>query len=251
MSAAATPLPASPITIAVGELPGPWQMVRARVNALAVRSGPGREYPLVAGYRWDAATNSEVLVTDSVRVGDGYYLWVEDGPIIIDGIAWYRVGNSARQSTDEGPDLNLAWDADGDEFRSDFGWVAGADGTNAFLVAAEAIPPPPGTPVYGESPGPYALAHGIGTGRTQTFQPSAPVGIQWYASDLDGESCQISMTLEPLGIEMLAAEVAGWDGGANFWPQDSSWEARLLPGDYWIDIDTDCSWSLRVVQIIG
>ena len=59
------------------------------------------------------------------------------------------------------------------------------------------------------------------------------------------------MTLEPLGIQLLSTEVTGWDGGDNWWPQDSTWEAQLQPGDYWIEIDTDCTWSLRVVQIIG
>ena len=251
-SAAATASPsATPIAIAVADLPGPWQTVRARVNGLAVRSGPGSEYPLVAGYRWDNATNSEILETNSVRVDDGYYLWVEDGPIIIGNVAWYHVGNWSRQSTDEGPDRNLRWDADGDEFRSDYGWVAGADGSNAFLVAAEPVPDPPGTPVYGGAPDPYAFEHGIGTGRTQAFVPGAPVGIRWFAADPDGASCRITMTLQPLGIEMLSTEVAGWDGGDNWWPQDSAWEAQLPSGDYWIDIDTDCSWSLRVVQIIG
>lgn len=249
-SATASPT-ATPIAIAVADLPGPWQTVRSRVNGLAVRSGPGSEYPLAAGYRWDSATNSEVLVTDSVRVDDGYYLWVEDGPILIDNIPWYHVGNSARQSTDEGPDLNLSWDTDGDEFRSDSGWVAGGDGSSAFLVAAEPLPPPPGTQVYGDSPEPYALLHGIGSARTEAFQPSAPVGIRWYASDPEGASCQISMRLEPLGIEMLSTEVTGWDGGDNWWPQDSAWDSRLQSGQYWIDIDTDCAWSLRVVAIIG
>jgi hypothetical protein len=220
-----------------------------RVNGLAVRTAPEASAPLVAAYRYDVDTNQEVLVTDAVRLNDGNFLWIEDGPLIIQGIPWYRVGNSARQA-----DLTvhlLGWDADGDEFHSDYAWVAGGHGTSVYLVADEPPPPPPDEPVYGDAPDLYALMHAIGDARSELFELDAPVGIRWYAADPEGGSCRLTMKLEPVGVELLERDITGWDGGDDWWPQEYDFTEPLPAGDHWVEVQSDCSWSLRVVRIIG
>lgn len=223
-----------------------WQSARVRVDGLAVRTGPASTYPLVAGYQWDAAANTEVLATDAVRVNNGYFLWIEGGLLVIDGIPWYRVGNTQRQ-TGVAPDELLKWDADGDEFRHDYGWVAGGNGTSSFLVADDP-PPPRDEPVHGRGPDPYAILSGIGNGGTDSFEANAPVGIRWYAADPEGQTCHFTITLEPGGIQMVSSSIETWAGGDDFWPRD--FETPLV-GDHWVEIETDCSWSLRVVPIQG
>jgi hypothetical protein len=228
----------------------PWQTARVRVNGLAVRRGPDPLAPLVAAYRYDVATSREVLVTDAVRLNDGYFLWIEDGPLVIEGVPWYHVGNSARQG-EPTPESSHGWDADGDEFRSDYGWVAGGDGTSAYLVADEPPPPPPDEPVYGSAPDPYALMHAIGDARSETFELDAPVGIRWYGADPEGGSCRLTIMLEPLGVELLARGITGWDGGDDWWPKGYDYTEPLPAGAHWVEVQSDCSWSLRVVRIIG
>jgi hypothetical protein len=213
-----------------------------RVNGLAVRTGPGATYPFVAGYRVD----TEVLITGEVRVDDGSYLWIEDGPLVINGVPWYHVTNTLRQ-TDQASDELLVWDADGDEFRSDSGWVAGGDGASSFLVADEPPPPPPDTQVFGGGPSPFALMSGLGNGTSEPFQTYAPVGAVWYAADPGGQECDLTVTLQPDGVDMGSDHVQGWGHGDEWWPRDGS----VLEGDHWLEILSDCSWSLRAHPIQG
>ena len=233
------------------DLVGPWQTARVVVNGLAVRSGPSTSDPLIEAYRWDDATDTEVQATDDVRLADGHYVFIELGPIVINGAPWYLVNNSDRQDEAHVAAGELRWDADGDEFRFDSGWVAGGDATNPWIVADELPPLAPGTPVYGDAPDPYALAHDIGSQRTTSFVLDAPVGIRWAAAAPDGGTCRIVMTLEPLGLEMLATDITGWRIGDDYWPRDYDFQEPLPSGDHWIEVETDCSWSLRVMRIIG
>jgi hypothetical protein len=227
-------------------LPGPWQTVRVRVNGLAVRREPSTSAPLVTAY--SSNDPAAAPVTDEVRLDDGYFLWIEDGPLLIHGIVWYRVANNILQPGD-GMDDVVLWDADGDEFRGDYGWLAGGDGQTLYVEPSEPPPPDPSAPVHGPHPQPWALLHGVGDARSDPFEPGVtPVGIRWYAADPEGETCRITITLMPVGVEMLGSEVDVWSGGDNFWPRD--YQTPLL-GDHWIEIATDCSWSLRVVPIQG
>jgi hypothetical protein len=221
----------------------PWQSVRVTVNGLAVRRGPGTDFDLVSSYRYDAGSNGEVLDEEAVRLDDGHYLWVEDGPLVIDGVPWYRVYDSLPQT--EPRDEPAGWDADGDEFRADAGWVAGGSGSQAYLVPEDA--PEPDGPVFGEGPEPYAIIYGSGGDATTPFSPQAPVGIRWAAAAPDGGSCTITFRLEPAGVEMASVRVDRWAIGDAFWPEDGS----LPDGDQRVEVETDCTWSLRVHPIIG
>lgn len=230
---------------------GPWQTARVQVNGLAVRSGPALTSSLVAGYRWDASTNSEVLATTAVRLNDGYFVWIEDGPLVIHSVAWYRISNFMRQ-VDLAPVELLRWDADGDEFHHDYGWIAGGDGSSAYLVADDPLPPPSGEPAFGPAKPapPYALLYGTGGGQTDTFELDAPPGIRWFAADPDGDRCRITIRLEPEHIEILSAEIIGWDGGEDRWPRDYDHQEPLPTGDHRMTVGGDCSWSLRVVPLL-
>lgn len=244
---AATPSPnADPSETPDGDLAllDPWQSVRVTVDGLAVRRGPGTEYSPVSAYLYDEATNTEVLDVEEVRLGDGRYLWVEDGPLVVDGTPWYRVADARQADPDDEP---MRWDADGDEFRADAGWVAGGSGSDAYLVPDELPPPAPGDPVFGEGADPYAIAWGTGTGQTDAFEAGAPIGIRWAAAAPDGGSCSIRIMLEPAGVEMASVTVDGWADGDDFWPQ----EGNAPTGEHRLEVETDCTWSLRVVPIVG
>ncbi len=58
----------------------------------------------------------------------------------------------------------------------------------------------------------------------------------------------MGITLEPIGIEMASVEVDSWAGGDDFWPKDIE---TPTTGDHWVEIETDCSWSLRAHRIQG
>jgi hypothetical protein len=101
----------------------------------------------------------------------------------------------------------------------------------------------------GGTPDPIAVTHGIGSARADAFELTDPaVGIRWYAAPPTGVSCTITITLQPVGVVMASAEVDAWDGGDEFWPRGGT---QPPDGDHWVEVDTDCSWSLRVVWIIG
>lgn len=222
----------------------PWQSARVTVGGLAVRRGPGTSFDLVSSYRYDTATNAEVLDEEEVRLDAGHFVWVEDGPLVIDGVPWYRVYDTLPQT--DSRDEPARWDADGDEFFTDAGWVAGGIGGEAYLVPDEA--PEPDGPVHGDSPEPHVVMFATGDDTTEPFSGGAsPVGIRWAAAAPDGGSCSISFGLEPAGVTMASVEVDGWATGDAFWPEDGS----AVDGDQRVEVRTDCTWSLRVVPIIG
>lgn len=64
----------------------------------------------------------------------------------------------------------------------------------------------------------------------------------------EGEACHLTITLQPVGVEMASATIDGWAGGDDFWPRD--FEIPLV-GDHWMEIETTCSWSLRVLPVQG
>lgn len=208
-----------------------------RVNGLAVRREPSAAADFVSGYRFNVSTQQEEVISDELRVDDGQYLMINDGPLVIDGIPWYLVV--------------ALYDADGVGIRSDEGWVAGGDGTSMYLVAEDPPPPPPDQPVYGPGPEPYTVMHGIGDAESYPFHLDAPVGIRWYAAALDGTTCRLTITLQPEAVEMVSTQIVGWHGGDEWWPQDYDYQEPLPTGAFWMDVDTDCSWSLRVHRVIG
>jgi hypothetical protein len=220
-----------------------WQFARVIVDGLAVRAGPGSSYPLIDGYAWNAARTAEVLVTDEVRVNDGHYVWVDAGPLVVAGVPWYRVTNVDQPGEDA--EDTLGWDADGDDSRFDAGWVAGRDAEAAFLVPDQ--PAPAEGPHHGDGLDPLLLMAGSGNVTSDPFFTDVPVGVTWHAADPDEDACNISITLQPASIDMGSLRVEGFASGDNWWPREGS----VTAGNYRIDVQSNCTWSLRVGIIQG
>jgi len=241
------PPAASPTADMTAPLPielGPLEDAQVVVDGLAVRSGPGSSYPFVRGHIYDYVTNTYELVEDEVRLDAGYYTFVNHGPLVIVGIPWYYIGS--RTQPGEAAEYTTSWDADGDGFRSDGGWVAGASGVGPFLVAA-VVPGP--EPQVGGGPEPYAVLHAIGDARSATFhvQGLGAFIVEWYAADPEGEACDMKVTLQPNGLEIDSARVQEWGHHDQIWPEDM----EGVEGDYWLEVDSDCSWSVTVRPIVG
>lgn len=216
---------------------GPLSIIRVLVDGLAVRTGPGSGFPLLAAYRYP-----DRFVTDELRLGSGHFLVVEHGPIVVNGIPWLMVYNV--QQPGETSDDKLNWDADGDEFHTDYGWIAGAgiDG-NAYVVEDE-FPTNPNDPVYGPGPGAYVIQTGTGSATTDAFDLYAAPVVSWVAADPEGGTCTMTLTLEPTG-ETLSTETVNGFAIGNFF------DAELTSGTISIGVDTDCSWSMVVAPSQG
>ncbi len=237
--ASATAAPARPIASpAPGEL-GPIVGAQVVVDGLAVRTGPGTSYPLMAGRWWDATTGTELLAVPEVRLWAGYYAYISFGPLVVVGVPWYFIGPHWQPG--EAQERVLRWDG---------GWVAGTSGGSGgdpYLVPAD-VPPDPSAGQYGEGPGPHAVLYATGSARSVTFAGYASGFIvEWYAAEPDGGACDIAITVRPNGDEIETARVQGWGQGRVMWPPDM----MGAKGDYWIDVESDCSWSVIAVPIVG
>lgn len=226
---------------------GSFLGVRVAVDGLAVRRGPGTSYEMLAAYRWVTPSNTEELATDELRVDSGHYLFIEHGPLTVNGIPWFQVANV--QQPDETSDDMLRWDADGDEFRGDYGWVAGESANGDPFLVAEEIPPVPG-PVPGPGPEPYALLAGTGSATTDEFAVMGRVLIRWYAIDPEEADCTIELTVEPTGEVIASFSVDGLTNGEGAFPAEPSSD-EAYEGDMAISVETDCTWSLHVVPEAG
>ena len=234
--ASATAGPALPIASpAPGEL-GPIVGAQVVVDGLAVRTGPGTSYPLTAGRWWDATTGTELLPVPEIRLWAGYYAYVSWGPLVVAGVPWYFIGPQWQPG--EVQEHVLRWDG---------GWVAGGSGGDPYLVPAD-VPPDPSTEPYGKGPDPYAVLYAIGSARSATFHAyGGGFIVEWYAADPDGAACDLTIAVRPNGDEIESARVEGWGHGRLVWPPDMGG----AEGDYWIDVESDCSWSLIVSPIVG
>ncbi len=72
-------------------------------------------------------------------------------------------------------------------------------------------------------------------------------GVDWYAAAADGSVCDLKFTLQPNDVELDAATVEVW-GHDSLW---NAYLAALTEGDYWLEIVSDCSWSVTVNPVQG
>lgn len=227
---APTPAP-TPKPIAKLDDVGPRSAVRVLVNGLAVRTGPGTEFPLLAAYRYP-----DRFVTAELRLNSGHYLVVEHGPVVVNGIPWLLVHNI--QQPGESSDETLRWDADGDEFHIDHGWIAGAGSDSSAWVAEDEFPTSPNDPVHGPGPEPYLILTGTGSLTTGAFATTAPAGIDWVAVDPSGGACAMKITVQPSGETLISERVEPVSSGT----------IRAADGGATVSIgiETECAWSLVV-----
>jgi hypothetical protein len=215
---------------------GPMSTIRVLVNGLAVRTGPGAGFPLLAAYRYP-----DRFVTDQLRLDAGHYLVAEHGPLVVDGVPWLMVYNV--QQPGESPADKLGWDADGDEFRTDYGWIAGAGSDGNAYVVEDEIPPNPNDPVFGPGPGSYVIQVGTGSATTDAFDLFAPPVVNWVAADPEGGACAMTITLKPTGEKLVTQRVDKVAMGSVF--------AADATGTVRIGIETDCAWSMVVAPAQG
>ena len=133
----------------------------------------------------------------------------------------------------------MVWGTSRDDL-SDIGWVAGAVGDQAYLVADKLPRPNPGPPP------PYWTMHGVESVRSAVvnFPPLDegvwnPIGVEWYAADPEGQDCQIAVSMQPDGWEMGNQVIHEWGSGGGVTPLDG-----LLLGDKWLEVESDCSWTV-------
>ncbi len=226
----ATPKPVAKLDV------GPMSTIRVLVNGLAVRTGPGAEFPLLAAYRYP-----DRFVTDELRLDAGHYLVVEHGPLVVNGVPWLMVYNV--QQPGESSDDTLDWDADGDEFRDDYGWIAGVGSDGSAYVVEDEIPVNPNDPVYGPGPGSYLVQVGTGSMTTDDFELSSPPVINFAAAATDGGDCTLIITLESSDEQLVTEHVDKVATGTVF--------AADATGTVSIGIETDCAWSMVVAPAQG
>lgn len=213
----------------------PMTPIRVLVNGLAVRKGPGTDYGLLTAYRYPA-----VFVTDALRLEAGHYLGIHHGPVIVNGVPWLLVYNV--QQPGESSDDTLGWDADGDEFHTDFGWIAAAGSDGSAYVEVAEFPRNPGDPVYGPGPEPYLVAHGSGSFTSDVLDVTSEPTIGWLAADTEGGSCTFTVAFES-GDPLVDVQVNGAAMDSVF--------AVGVTGSMAVVVETDCSWSLTVAPAQG
>lgn len=224
---------------------GPWVGAQTLVDRLAVRKGPGATYPMISAYRDDFVTGTSVLAEPAVRLPAGYYVFIDQGPLVIDGIGWYLVWN--RPQPGELSENHLSWDSGGDKLPNE-GWIAGGLGTTPYLKVGD--PPPGPGDFFAALVTPYPLMHATGNGRSDVFTVpvNAGLAVHWVAGDPEGLACDLKVTIKPLGDVILTQHVAdAWDAGWGPWPtlQQSGETGPAPAGDYWLEVESDCTWSLQ------
>jgi len=186
-------------------------------DGFAVHSGPGSGYPPVEATRTRPSGVETVGAPYLLSVGER--LKIQDGPIRLEGSAWYSVRPAGLVSLG---DLSFAE-----------GWVPADEGGDAILE-------PSATP---DASCCFSAA-GMGIGASVQVPPparcSAEAGcaraIAWAAGLADpAGSCMLRMTQSATVI--VDQRIEGWARGAAWWPEHA--EAAIV-------VETNCSWSLHV-----
>jgi hypothetical protein len=232
--------PELPLATAVPGALGSGSGAQVDAKNLAVRTGPGTSFPLVAGYRLDPATQKEVLISDGVRLDAGYLTSVVQGPLVIDGIHWYLI--SPERQPGETVEHSWRWDADRDGVNSDPGWVAGITPDETFLIPRE-LPPCINPDCFPGIP-PAAVLYATGSARSMAFEMASGVFVEWYAADPSGQACDFRIRLRPQAIVLDSARVVRLAHGQVVWPFDLQQPPSATEGASWLEVESDCTWSL-------
>ena len=230
----------SPVAFAAGDT------VRVLVNGLAVRVAPFTDAGLVEALVHDPVTGDRLASAASVRLDAGHITWVELGPLVLDGVPWYRV-HTGMQPGESDTDL-VTWDADGDGQGSDAGWIAGAGSDGTYL---ELVAPDPSAPA---APEPLVAASGVWDYDSEPFSARSQVGGAFAAAEHADAGCEFSVTLSS-GEVLVAASL---DAGFAQHEFDSS-GTGLPSGTYTVAVragvpgqtDAECPWTMTLYQNAG
>ena len=186
-------------------------------DGFAVHSGPGSAYPPVEATRTGLSGVETVGAPYLLIVGQR--LIIQDGPIRLEGSAWYSVRPAGL--------VSLA-----DVFFTE-GWVPVDEGGDALLE-------PSATP----DASCCFSASGMGIGASVQVSPPAACNaeagcaraIAWAAGLADPAGiCTLRITQSATVI--VDQRIEGWARGGAWWPEHA--EAAIV-------VETNCSWSLHV-----
>jgi len=231
-----TPASATPAPSATGvPTPTPEPLVIAGLEprdaarileTLNVRTKPGIGFPLVSAR--SPADGS--VVDDEVQVAAGTYVWIENGPVLNDGYAWYRV-------------YPISYDLQ-TPFWDGRGWIAAGVAGVAWLVEDE--PPPAPSPGPGDCcpQGGYQTVHiaGMGSAASEEFFGSQP-SLEWDATDHDAGPCDLVARLVDVDSGDVYVAVEETVGSA---PETGYWGGYAQQGTFRLEVDSTCSWSILV-----
>jgi hypothetical protein len=197
-----TPVPVAP-DYEAGEI------IATSIDGLRVRGLPGVDRPIVTGL-----------------LPFAFELVVVMGPIPVDGLAWYLVG-----------------DADAREPNFDEGWVAAGYEPEPLLAptgrVAEGAPYVASMATTGDAEqGPIEIGEG-------------DHAIRWIALDPERRRCTFAVSLAAAGggeaVPAIRATVGtGVDRGTL---QPQSFAAIGLRGPVFASVTSDCAWALTIVRV--
>lgn len=248
--ASATPPTASPTAALVPHLRlGPNQVARVLVDGLAVRQAPSVDAPLVDGWQFfEERDNTWEKITDALRFDAGHYVYLGQGPLLIDGRQWFLIDNLPQPGDDRYAEV-LRWDIqeDPDDGWDGSAWLAGSDGGERLLE--------PGTgyefPASGPSPigKSLSVAHGVGSGRTKAWTSDTATAVSWAAADPEAGTCNLRIILQP-DVRVIADQTVRGVARDQAVLLTEEEQGSPSPEDRWLNIETDCSWSLTVGSLI-
>ena len=237
------PLPSPPLF-------GWGDVVAATADGLAVREEPSLSSPLVKELTY--SESGFAPTGRDVRLNAGHQIFVNLGPLMLDGRPWYRVESTA-QPGEEYASLDFDPGADGSPGRA---WVAAADGSTPLLelVKPNAYVTGPGAPVaagWGDSnwvSDPFVTPDWSGAEHALV--------ASWALGGEAPASCAFSLTLQPAGIEFGQVSLTDSFESGRWVPADGiglpSGEFTLVvsAGDP-ADPTAPCPWAMVLTDEQG
>ncbi|MGH2380371.1 MAG: hypothetical protein ACRDG7_04010 [Candidatus Limnocylindria bacterium] len=251
-TATPTPAPSSDPDSPTADAPPSFawgDSVRVTADGLAVRRDPYTHAPFVRGLAYDPVSLERLPIDGDLRLTAGHQLIVNLGPLVLDGIPWYRVHTGLQPG--ETSDEMITWDADGDGEGSDSGWIAGGSADDPYLEATPNVPEG-----HEHGPSPLVSASGVGNFTSQPFTADYQVGGSYALSTRDVAPCMFRVVLRPTGEDLVNTGLEGLFAQDEF---DSSATSALPAGEYVVEVESgvpgqpaaECPWTLVVVQNVG
>ena len=212
-------------------------------SALAVRSGPGTEYPIVSEYLLGRTEPLETtLLRSEVRLPAGYVVRVQLGPLVVDDTAWFAVYNVAQagQADADTPLWRTVAPVPYSEIYFELTWIAASQPGATFVRVAER---PACSAYYAESPPPSPAAAGTGEGRVGPWINRVSSITIAAAAASSSATCELRVTTQS-GDQRFAEPAVKYYSFSNPYVAPVFGAA---PGDtVWLDVSGDCTWAISI-----
>ena len=213
-------------------------------NGLAVRSGPGPQYPLVSEFLLGRTEPLETtLLRSEVRLPAGHVVRVQIGPLIVDGATWFAVYNvpQAGQAYTDMPLWRTVAPVPYSEIDFELTWIAVAQPSATYVDVTER---PACSPCFDEAPPPTVAAVGVGQGRVGPWiNRDAPWMTFAAAAPQSGGVCGFRVTV-PSG-EIMRDQPAV-DYFSALLPGVNPFGAAPADAEVWLDVTGDCGWAATI-----